>query len=138
MLTLLLAVACTPSSRPIRYGEDACDYCRMTIVDRQHAAEAVTDKGKVYVFDAIECLIRFQSDNADKTFALLFVNDYDSPGELIDAASSTYLVSPAVPSPMGANLSGLSDLPSAEKMKTEKGGDLYNWAEIRKQVLTNR
>ncbi len=110
----------------------------MTIVDRQHAAEAVTDKGKVYVFDAIECLIRFQSDNADKTFALLFVNDYDSPGELIDAASSTYLVSPAVPSPMGANLSGLSDLPSAEKMKTEKGGDLYNWAEIRKQVLTNR
>ena len=40
----------------------------MTIVDRQHAAEAVTSKGKVFKFDAIECMVclLYTSDAADE------------------------------------------------------------------------
>ncbi|MCB0620489.1 MAG: hypothetical protein KDC41_17650, partial [Saprospiraceae bacterium] len=56
VLCIFLFLACRPAPQPIEYGSDLCDYCKMTIVDRQHAAEAVTGKGRAYRFDAIECL----------------------------------------------------------------------------------
>ena len=60
---LLLFAACSPQPRPIEYGTDLCDFCRMTIVDKQHAAELVTDKGRVYKFDAIECMVNYLEQN---------------------------------------------------------------------------
>ena len=58
-LVLVSFMACTTEPRPINYGEDVCYYCKMNIVDRQHAAEAVTHKGRVYTFDAIECMMNY-------------------------------------------------------------------------------
>ena len=54
LLATVLLAACQPSPKPIEYGSDMCDYCKMTIVDQQHAAELVTTKGKAFKFDAIE------------------------------------------------------------------------------------
>ena len=99
----------------------------MTIVDRQHAAEAVTDKGKAYKFDAIECLANYLGEQPEVNFAFLLVNDYADPGELIPAASSHYLISPAIPSPMGAFLSALETEEKAKALQAEKGGEVYDW-----------
>lgn len=137
-MAILLATACKPKPKPIQYGLESCDYCRMTIVDTQHAAEAVTDKGKAYVFDAIECMIQFKAGHADKDFALLLINDYAEAGTLKDATQATYLISSQVPSPMGAFLSGFSNPQDAEKMRAAKGGDLYSWAEIEKKISTTK
>ena len=59
VLIISLLSACTPAPKPIEYGSDMCHYCKMTIMDKQHAAELVTDKGKVFPFDAIECMIHY-------------------------------------------------------------------------------
>lgn len=99
----------------------------MTVVDPQFAAELVTDKGKVYKFDAIECMIQYRKDNSETTFALQLVNDYLHEGVLHEVGSCTYLISPELPSPMGANLSAFSDRASAEDYQREKNGTLYNW-----------
>ena len=45
---MLLFFSCNVSPKPIEYGSDGCHYCKMTIVDKVHAAEMVTKKGKVY------------------------------------------------------------------------------------------
>lgn len=130
ILVLLILSACAPKAKPIEYGQDGCDYCKMTIVDNQHAAEAVTEKGKVYKFDAIECMVNFILNNTDKKMAILLVNPYTQPGDLIPVDESTFLISKSMPSPMGAFLSAFPSTVQAEEMRAEKGGALYNWEEL--------
>ena len=43
----------------------------MTIVDNKHSAELVTTKGKVYKFDAIECMIRHLQNIEDQQYQFI-------------------------------------------------------------------
>ncbi|MBI2279338.1 MAG: hypothetical protein HYU68_01400 [Bacteroidetes bacterium] len=49
--------SCSIEPKEINYGNDHCFNCDMTVVDKTHAAQYVTKKGKAYVFDAVECLM---------------------------------------------------------------------------------
>ncbi len=130
LLLLLGLTACQPSSRPIRYGEDICAFCKMTVVSKQHAAELVTDKGRVYTFDAIECMVNYAQQNDETSFSFLLVNDFLEPGRLIDAQACEYLISENIPSPMGAFLSAFEKEENAKALQAEKGGELYNWQKL--------
>ncbi|HRF40902.1 MAG TPA: nitrous oxide reductase accessory protein NosL [Saprospiraceae bacterium] len=133
-IMILAAAACTPTAKPIEYGADACYYCKMTIVDRQHAAEAVSAKGKVFMFDAIECMVPYLALEGEDNYPVLVVNDYLKPGEWADARSATYLISKGLPSPMGAFLTGFADRAAAEPVQQEKGGELYNWESMKQAI----
>lgn len=123
---------CSPSVRDIEYGKEQCHYCRMTVIDHQHAAQAVTDKGKVFVFDAIECMVNYlQHDGADIKFAHLVVCDYENPGVLISTEAATFLISKSLPSPMGANLSAFGKESTALGYSKAKTGETYSWSELR-------
>lgn len=124
---LLLFLSCNVSPKPINYGSDGCHFCKMTIVDKVHAAEIVTKKGKVYKFDATECMINFMEDFETSEIELYLSNNYTEPETLIDATQATFLISKNIPSPMGAFLSAFNNIADAEKFKNEKGGKLYNW-----------
>ena len=134
ILTLLLVVSCKVEPEQINYGKDTCHYCSMTIVDHQHASELVTAKGKVYKYDAIECLINDLKKRDRAEIGMLLVNDYGNPSELISAETATFLISEGVPSPMGAFLSAFSDKAEAEAIKSENGGELYDWQSVQKQI----
>jgi copper chaperone NosL len=125
--TLILWAACSPSPKPITYGTDKCDFCRMTIVDPQFAAELVTEKGRVYKFDAIECMGMYRLEEPGTGFAFLLVNDYLRAGTLQPVTDCTFLISPELPSPMGANLSAFYVRDSAKVYQERKGGQLYSW-----------
>lgn len=127
---LLLFYSCNVSPKPINYGSDGCHFCSMTIVDKVHAAEVVTKKGKVYKFDATECMINFMKDFNASEIELYLSNNYTEPEVLIDARKATFLISENVPSPMGAFLSAFKHKAGAEKIQTEKGGDLYTWENL--------
>lgn len=127
---LLLFLSCNVSPKPIDYGSDGCHFCKMTIVDKIHAAEIVTQKGKVYKFDATECMINFMEEFDTTEIALYLSNNYTTPESLIDATKATFLISENIPSPMGAFLSAFEDKADAERMQSEKGGTLYNWNEL--------
>lgn len=122
--------ACKISPQPIAYGSDGCHFCSMTIVDRQHAAQMVTKKGKTFKFDAVECMMNHLKEVDPGTGALFLVNDYSEPGELIDAKNATYLISPGIPSPMGEFLTAFSDGAKAKNAQKGNGGDLYTWDEL--------
>ena len=131
ILTLLLPFfGCNVSPQPINYGSDGCHFCSMTIVDKVHAAEIVTKKGKIYKFDATECMINFTDDFDTSEIELYLSNNYTEPEVLIDATTATFLISKNIPSPMGAFLSAFKNQTDAEKFKTEKGGDLYSWSQL--------
>jgi len=127
---LLLLLSCNVSPQAIDYGNDGCHFCKMTIVDKLHAAEVVTKKGKVYKFDATECMINFMKEFDVAEIALYLSNDYSEPETLIDAKQATFLISENVPSPMGAFLSAFKDKSAAVKKQSEKGGTLYTWEEL--------
>ena len=127
---LLMLVSCNVSPQAIDYGSDGCHFCKMTIVDKVHAAEIVTKKGKVYKFDATECMINFMNDFDASEIELYLSNNYTEPEQLIDAKRATFLISKNIPSPMGAYLSAFKNKADAQKMQSEKGGDLYSWEEL--------
>ncbi|KAB7530424.1 hypothetical protein F8C76_02640 [Flagellimonas olearia] len=130
---LCLTIACSVGPKSIDYGHVGCHYCSMTIVDKQHAAQLVTKKGKVFNFDAIECMMNHLKDEDQATLALFLVNDFDQPGELVDATKTTYLISENIPSPMGAFLSAFSNKKAAQYVLDSNGGKLYSWAEIKER-----
>lgn len=121
--------ACKPEPEPINYGQDGCSYCKMTIVDPRYGSELVTDKGKVYKFDAVECLINYMNENAGTSFAHVLVSTFDEK-TLKEAAGCYYLRSGSLPSPMGMYITGISDKQVAEKFDNEYGGQLYSWDEL--------
>lgn len=127
---LLIFAGCNVSPKPIAYGYDGCHFCQMTIVDKMHAAEIVTKKGKIYKFDATECMINFSKDFNTADVKLYLSNNYTEPEVLIDATEATFLISENVPSPMGANLSAFKSKDDALKTLAEKGGSLYSWNEL--------
>ena len=127
-MTLALAISsCTPTPEPISYGSDMCQFCKMTIVDQQHASELVTKKGKVFKFDAIECMLNFTKESDESSFAFQLVNVYDSPKELISAEESYFLISQSIPSPMGAFLTAFKNKKTAIEYQTTKGGEVFSW-----------
>lgn len=138
LFTVVLAAffSCSAQPEPINYGHDECSFCKMTIVDKAHSAQLVTKKGKQYKFDAIECMARNVHEDhklADKS--KLLVADYINPGTMLNAETATYIISPKIKSPMGANLSAVGDVKTAKNIIKEKGGEIYTWKPLIK-VLT--
>lgn len=132
-LVLFVFASCEVSPRPINYGADGCHFCSMTIVDKQHAAQIVTKKGKAFKFDAVECMMNHLKDVDVATIELFLVNDYQTPGDLIDAKKATFLISKEIPSPMGEYLSGFQSRVEAENIEDENNGKLYSWNELLKR-----
>lgn len=127
-----VAIACSSDPKPISYGNENCNYCSMTIMDDKHAAELITQKGRVYTFDSIECLVR-SLDQFKGSIGSVLVMDFNNPDTFIDANTATFLISPELPSPMGANLSAFTNADEAVKTGFKKGV-LYNWNDLRTQI----
>lgn len=127
---LFTLIGCTSTPKPIAYGSDGCHFCSMTIVDKQHAAQFMTKKGRSYTFDATECMINHLKEIDPSTIGLYLVNDYNAPGETVDATEATYLISENIPSPMGEFLTAFATHEDAQKAQTRNQGTLYTWNEL--------
>ena len=130
LLLLLVFSSCNVSPKPIVYGSDGCHFCKMTIVDKVHATEFITKKGKVYKFDATECMINYFDEFDTSQIELYLTNYFSKPEALTDATKATYLISKNIPSPMGAFLTAFENTSEADKVQSEKGGKLYSWPEL--------
>lgn len=137
ILFVLIAASfysCTVEPKPIAYGDDHCHFCDMTVVDKTHASQYTTLKGKSYSFDAVECLVRkLNQDDNEAKMAFIQVSDYANPGNLTAAKTATYLVSKKIKSPMGANLSAFSDSETAKKAQSMHGGKIFTWQQIKEK-----
>lgn len=137
ILVQLSISSCAIEPQKIEYGVDACSFCKMTIVDRQHAAELVTNKGKAYKYDAIECMlnnmVEMQNNNS-KSFKYILVTDYLTPEKLIDGTNATYLISKNIKSPMGANLSAFESQSKAQEYVKNEKDAMFNWEGIQKYM----
>ena len=133
----LLIGSCAIEPVPVDYGSDVCGFCKMTIVDARHAAELVTKKGKVFKFDAIECMTSQLDKEDESKYQFILVNNFNDPGNWIDATQSSFLISNAIPSPMGAFLSAFETKELAMEVQTSKGGEVYDWTTLKTHLKTS-
>ncbi|HEY9220068.1 MAG TPA: nitrous oxide reductase accessory protein NosL [Lutibacter sp.] len=136
-IVLLLIISCKVEPEAIEYGKDQCSFCKMNIVDQMHSAQMVTTKGKQFKFDSIECMVNYLDQNKEEKTALLLVADYGNPGEMTEAEKATYLITPAIKSPMGANLSAFSAKNRVEEVQQKNQGEIYTWETV-KQKLSDK
>jgi copper chaperone NosL len=106
----------------------------MNIVDKTHAAQYVTKKGKQFKFDSIECMVNDLSEKNEDEMSIIFVANYTNPGEMIDAQTASYLISTAIKSPMGANLSAVSTTEKADELQQKYSGDIYTWQTLKQRL----
>ena len=133
-VSFLWLFGCQIGPNPIEYGVDGCHFCKMTIVDKLHAAEVVTKKGKIYKFDATECMVNFEKEFDPSEIALYLSNNYSEAEVLIDATKATFLISENIPSPMGAYLSAFENEEAAKQVQQNKGGELYTWENLKSHL----
>ena len=132
ILTVVILMSCTAEPVAINYGVDACHFCKMTIVDKQHASQVVTIKGKAYKYDAIECMMNDLArwDRPEVKYRL--AADYNNPGTLIDATTASYLLSESIPSPMGEFLSAFSSDSARDRILDTNDGEALNWSDLKR------
>lgn len=134
LFILLLTISCKVEPEAIAYGKDQCSFCMMNIVDKTHAAQYVTKKGKQFKFDAVECLVNDLSNKNENDLAIILVANYSNPGEMINAKTASYLISPNIKSPMGANLSAVSNFENAKELQQKYAGEIYTWELLKKRL----
>ena len=137
LIVLTFFLSCEVKPVEINYGTDHCHFCKMTIVDRQHAAQMVTVKGRAYKYDAIECMMNASQSWEGPAIKYYLTNDYTNPGELIDARNAAYLISESIPSPMGEFLSAFSSRFERDKMLDSAGGEALNWDQLQNEFRGN-
>ena len=139
-LTLLVSilVSCTIEPAKIEYGKDACHFCKMNIVDKTHASQLVTKKGKAFKYDAIECMLNDLENRNQKEIGLFLITDYLTPEKLINAKEATFLISDSIQSPMGANLTGFEVKNDAINItKENNNGKVYDWLGIQQHFYND-
>lgn len=129
--------ACTPAPEPIRFGEDNCYFCKMTLTDNRFGAELVTQKGKVYKFDDLNCFNNFLKTGtvAEDNIAFKLAVDFKKNGQFVDVEKAFFLHHEALKSPMRADVAAFSDQAERDALKAELGGGAEkSWKDLQPEL----
>lgn len=126
-LFLLAIVSCTNTKpEPLQTGVDHCHTCHMKIADARFGGEVITEKGRIYKFDSVQCLHEYLSTTKDQVKSTL-VADYFVPETLVEVESAHFLSSPTITVPMGDGIVASRDLSAIEKTKNLNPGKVTDW-----------
>jgi len=132
-LTLAAMVSCTTGPEPIHYGKDACDHCRMTIMDPKFGAELVTTKGKVFKYDDVNCMVNHANGLPEGLSGAthLLIADMAAPATLIPVQSAFFLRSDEIRSPMGSRVAAFSNAEVRDSLMGVIGGTVIDWGGLK-------
>lgn len=123
MLSLSFLSCAKTEAVPLKLNVDSCDFCKMNIADGKYGAEIITQKGRVYKFDDIMCMINYGNENLASNKKSYYVNDYTQDNVLIPAESAFFLSGGTIHSPMRGNVVAFSSekeaLQFSEKLNAE-------------------
>lgn len=124
--------ACSVGPEPLRYGEDACHSCRMTLMDKKFGAEVVSVKGKVFKFDDMNCMVNFLNSGTltERDIAYKLVVDYTVPEKLITADNAFFLKSDEIRSPMASRVAAFEQKADMDRYKQSWDGIYLTWGEL--------
>jgi copper chaperone NosL len=132
---LFFLVSCSSQPEPFKVGTDICHLCKMGIVDTKFGSEIITDKGKIFKFDDMGCMIRFMKAGGveQKNISQTVVINYEKQNDFIDVNKAVLLKSEITKSPMGFDLAAFSSKEAATKIGGANG-KIFSWNELYNQV----
>lgn len=134
----ILFLGCNKNPEPINYNKDECAHCMMTIADPKFGCELVTETGKIYKFDSIECMVDYILIERGFKISSLWITDYSNPKNLVDATKAYFIVSKNIVSPMGKDLAGFMNENDRDKFFEEVGGNKLNWKEVIEYIKNSK
>ncbi len=134
--SLLLGCRSPQLDKPpdIRYGEDACDRCRMIISEARFAAAYVTRQGETRRFDDIGCMVQYHQEHAEEV-AVFWVHDFETE-EWLRADQAFFVRSAAVHTPMGYGIVAVGEESRADRWAASLQGEVLTWSELLARPLT--
>src|SRR5215204_5742923 len=110
VLTVSLISSCQTKQEPLRYGVDACDYCKMLLMDQSFGGEIITGKGKIFKFDDTSCMITFLNNtlSSQGEVSKIHVIDFGNPSTLIEAKQAKFVQDEDIKSPMASGIAAFS------------------------------
>lgn len=134
IVMLAFCSSCTTGPEPIRYGQDNCHACKMTLMDKRFGAEIVTAKGKVFKFDDLNCLVNWLKSGEVPTgnIAQIVAVDFQKTGQFVDVEQACFLQNEALKSPMRGDVASFSSQKDLDAVKaTVGGGKEMRWAAVK-------
>ncbi|WP_215143486.1 nitrous oxide reductase accessory protein NosL [Exiguobacterium qingdaonense] len=132
-LSLALGACSSASAEPfeIKWGETECEVCKMKIVDKQFAAEAIMVNEKGYAFDDIGCLMRdwYPEQNEDD-IAAMYVKDYNTL-DWVELDEASFVYDKESKTPMAYNMISFAKETDAEQYIDENGGTMMDFDELK-------
>ena len=124
VLSTMFLGACSSGPEPIRYGKDECAHCKMTLTDKRFGAEIITDKGKVFKFDDLNCLADYlKSGGVQQAAVAQMVSvDFKNTPAFVDVKKAFFLQNEAVKSPMRGDVATFSSQADRDAVQKELGG----------------
>ena len=130
----LALVSCTgkKQAEDIHWNEDACENCHMKMNDRKYGAEVITNHGRIFKFDAMECLLDFVKKN-EAILSDIYVVDYFH-SELIPVKDAVFVRSHKVHGPMGTNVFATKDSAALKDFAEKDTVQQLNWETLKKEA----
>lgn len=130
----IMMSACSPDGpEPITLNKDNCAHCKMSISEGHFAAELITQKGRVFKFDDISCLLAYKNENPDKEVKSHYVHYYLGENELISAESASYIKGGTLNSPMGGNIAAFKTKEEAAEYLNKVQAEKTDWNTLNNQ-----
>ncbi len=131
LLCSIIFISCSNTeAKPIKLNKDKCDFCEMTISNGRLGVEIITQKGRAYKFDDLNCLKGYKRENNKTSIASYFINDYAQSNILINATKAFYVSSDNIKSPMGGNTAAFITKEAATGFATKQNTVVKTWEQI--------
>ena len=133
LVALILFGCSSPEPLPIDFGNVQCTACKMLVADTRFGAEAVSITGKVFVFDAPECMLGWylaEEQIKQDDVHSLWVSDHAAPATLIDARTALFLESEELHSPMSMNVAAFSTEAALRDALARYGGTRRSYDDV--------
>lgn len=131
LAVMLVLPGCKSGPVAIEYGKDGCSGCQMTLVDKHYGSEFITNKGKVYKFDDLNCLVGFLHEHKELKGQALAI-DFSRPDQFLTVEQAVFLKHPKLHTPMGSGIGAFISADAANGVDHELGGGgaILSWSAI--------
>jgi copper chaperone NosL len=128
-------MSCNSGPQPIKFGQDACSFCKMSIADKRFGAEIITKKGKAFKFDDMHCLLGFMKSNTinNNDIKETWLVNFEEPHNFILAQNAFLLKSSELHSPMGGNVATFNSESKLKEAAQKVKGETVTWDALVKE-----
>ncbi len=133
LLVLSMSVilsACGKKEAKIEYGKVDCDFCKMKLMDNKFGVLMISDKGRNFHYDDINCFKRFQEEN-NISSKEIHISCTDKPGELVPIETAYFIHSDNIKTPMASGIAAYSSEEIANKTAKELQSNILKWVDIK-------